>query len=40
MQTPGLLFAITFVVMILLCGMASGLALWRVKNVEPGMVFR
>lgn len=40
MQTPPLLFAITFVAMTCLCIAASCLALWRVRNLEPGMVFR
>ena len=40
MQTPPLLFGLTFVVMTLLCVLASGLGLWRIKNLEPGMVFR
>jgi putative ABC transport system permease protein len=40
MQTPPLLFGATVVVMTLLCVLASGLGLWRIKNLEPGMVFR
>ena len=37
---PPELFVGTYVLMALLCVFASSLALWRVRNVEPGMVFR
>ena len=37
---PPQLFVGTYVLMTLLCVFASTLALWRVRNVEPGMVFR
>lgn len=37
---PWWMFAGTFGFMIVLCLVASGLALIRVRNVEPGMVFR
>lgn len=37
---PWWMFAGTFVFMVVLCVVASGLALLRVRNVEPGMVFR
>ena len=40
MQTPPLLFLATLGVMVVLCVLASGLGLWRIKNLEPGMVFR
>ncbi|MFO0680405.1 MAG: ABC transporter permease [Sandaracinus sp.] len=37
---PPELYVGTYVLMALLCLFASVLALWRVRNVEPGMVFR
>jgi putative ABC transport system permease protein len=37
---PWWMYAGTFAFMIVLCLVASGLALLRVRNVEPGMVFR
>jgi putative ABC transport system permease protein len=37
---PWWMFAGTFVFMVLLCVVASSLALVRVRSVEPGMVFR
>lgn len=37
---PPELFVGTYGLMALLCVLASLLALWRVRNVEPGMVFR
>ena len=37
---PWWMYAGTFGFMTVLCIVASGLALLRVRNVEPGMVFR
>ena len=37
---PPELYVATYGLMALLCVLASLLALWRVRNVEPGMVFR
>jgi ABC-type antimicrobial peptide transport system permease subunit len=40
MILPGELLIGTTIVMILMCIIASGLALLRLRKVEPGMVFR
>jgi putative ABC transport system permease protein len=40
MNLPPVLTLSTAVIMVLLCLFASGLSLWRLKNLEPGMVFR
>jgi putative ABC transport system permease protein len=40
MQLPPELLIVTAVVMIVMCGLASSLALLRLRQVEPAMVFR
>ena len=37
---PPEIFFGTYGLLVVLCILASSLALWRVRNVEPGMVFR
>jgi putative ABC transport system permease protein len=40
MFLPPQLMAATFAVMVVLCILASGLAMWRLRSLEPAMVFR